>query len=228
VAVDAGDGRLAQLRHLQEEIGEVAPLEVTVQLRDLERKTLEVRAGTEHLARAGQDDDANRLITLRAIERLAKLLDRVGTERVAVLRAIDGDRGDRVAPPIEEVFELHRLKYMARHFALRHGASRMKSWRTSSWSRRPARRSASWAAASRRWTAPELGASVIKEVLNRARVEGGEVDQVIMGTVITAGMGQIPARQAAIKAGLPHQRPGADGEQGLARHRSRPSTWPRC
>ena len=52
-------------------------------------------------------------------------------------------------------------------------------------------------------TAPELGASVIKEVLNRARVEGGEVDQVIMGTVITAGMGQIPARQAAIKAGLP-------------------------
>ncbi len=52
-------------------------------------------------------------------------------------------------------------------------------------------------------TAPELGASVIKEVLNRAHVEGGDVDQVVMGTVITAGMGQIPARQAAIKAGLP-------------------------
>src|ERR1700687_287515 len=52
-------------------------------------------------------------------------------------------------------------------------------------------------------TAPELGASVIKEVLNRSRVEGADVDQVIMGTVITAGMGQIPARQAAIKAGLP-------------------------
>jgi acetyl-CoA C-acetyltransferase len=51
--------------------------------------------------------------------------------------------------------------------------------------------------------APELGAVVIKEVLSRARVEGAEVDQVIMGTVITAGMGQIPARQAAIKAGLP-------------------------
>jgi acetyl-CoA C-acetyltransferase len=51
--------------------------------------------------------------------------------------------------------------------------------------------------------APELGAVVIKEVLQRGRVAGGEVDQVIMGTVITAGMGQIPARQAAIKAGLP-------------------------
>ena len=52
-------------------------------------------------------------------------------------------------------------------------------------------------------TAPELGASAIKEVLSRAAVEGADVDQVIMGTVITAGIGQIPARQAAIKAGLP-------------------------
>jgi acetyl-CoA C-acetyltransferase len=51
--------------------------------------------------------------------------------------------------------------------------------------------------------APELGAVVIKEVLDRAQVAGGDVSQVIMGTVITAGMGQIPARQAAIKAGLP-------------------------
>jgi acetyl-CoA C-acetyltransferase len=51
--------------------------------------------------------------------------------------------------------------------------------------------------------APDLGAVVIKEVLNRTGVEGDDVDQVIMGTVITAGMGQIPARQAAIKAGLP-------------------------
>ena len=52
-------------------------------------------------------------------------------------------------------------------------------------------------------SAPDLGAVVIKEVLARAQVEGADVDQVIMGTVITAGMGQIPARQAAIKAGLP-------------------------
>lgn len=52
-------------------------------------------------------------------------------------------------------------------------------------------------------TAPELGASAIKEVLSRVAVEGADVDQVIMGTVITAGIGQIPARQAAIRAGLP-------------------------
>ena len=51
--------------------------------------------------------------------------------------------------------------------------------------------------------APDLGAVVIKQVLERAQVDGADVDQVIMGTVITAGMGQIPARQAAIKAGLP-------------------------
>jgi acetyl-CoA C-acetyltransferase len=51
--------------------------------------------------------------------------------------------------------------------------------------------------------ATELGASVIKHVLERAGIAGGDVDQVIMGTVITAGMGQIPARQAALKAGLP-------------------------
>ena len=56
-------------------------------------------------------------------------------------------------------------------------------------------------------TAPDLGAVVIKEVLQRATVEGQDVDQVIMGTVITAGMGQIPARQAALKAGVPSSVP---------------------
>ncbi len=56
-------------------------------------------------------------------------------------------------------------------------------------------------------TAPDLGAVVIKEVLERATVEGQDVDQVIMGTVITAGMGQIPARQAALKAGVPSSVP---------------------
>ena len=52
-------------------------------------------------------------------------------------------------------------------------------------------------------SAPELGAGVIREILERAQVDGGDVDQVIMGTVITAGMGQVPARQAALQAGLP-------------------------
>lgn len=52
-------------------------------------------------------------------------------------------------------------------------------------------------------TAPELGGLVIREVLDRTQVDGALVDHVIMGTVLTAGMGQIPARQAALKAGLP-------------------------
>ena len=52
-------------------------------------------------------------------------------------------------------------------------------------------------------TAVDLGARVIGEVVARAGVEGEAVDQVIMGTVITAGMGQVPARQAALQAGLP-------------------------
>jgi acetyl-CoA C-acetyltransferase len=52
-------------------------------------------------------------------------------------------------------------------------------------------------------SAPDLGARVIREVLDRSKLDGAQVDQVVMGTVITAGMGQIPARQAAIKAGLP-------------------------
>ena len=51
--------------------------------------------------------------------------------------------------------------------------------------------------------AQELGALVIKEALNRAGVKGEQVDEVIMGNVLQAGLGQGPARQAAIKAGLP-------------------------
>lgn len=51
--------------------------------------------------------------------------------------------------------------------------------------------------------ATELGALVIKEALNRAGVKGEQVDEVIMGHVLQAGLGQSPARQAAIKAGLP-------------------------
>src|SRR5258705_1667914 len=51
--------------------------------------------------------------------------------------------------------------------------------------------------------APELGAIVIAEVLKRAGVKPDQVDEVIMGQVLTAGAGQNPARQALIKAGLP-------------------------
>lgn len=55
--------------------------------------------------------------------------------------------------------------------------------------------------------ASELGAVVIKEVLRRARVEPCEVDEVIMGNILQAGQGQNPARQAAIKAGVPVEVP---------------------
>lgn len=51
--------------------------------------------------------------------------------------------------------------------------------------------------------ATDLGATVIKEALNRAGVDPSRVDEVIMGNVLQAGLGQNPARQASIKAGLP-------------------------
>jgi acetyl-CoA C-acetyltransferase len=51
--------------------------------------------------------------------------------------------------------------------------------------------------------ATELGATCIKAVLEKAKVPRDEVDEVIMGNVVSAGLGQNPARQAAIKAGLP-------------------------
>lgn len=51
--------------------------------------------------------------------------------------------------------------------------------------------------------APQLGAIAITEALRRARVPADRVDEVIMGNVLQAGLGQNPARQAALKAGLP-------------------------
>ena len=53
------------------------------------------------------------------------------------------------------------------------------------------------------FTAPELGAIAIKEAVKRAGVDAAKVDEVIMGCVVQAGIGQAPARQAAMKAGLP-------------------------
>jgi acetyl-CoA C-acetyltransferase len=52
-------------------------------------------------------------------------------------------------------------------------------------------------------TAPNLGATVIKAALERAGVAPDKVDEVVMGCVLQAGVGQAPARQAAIFAGLP-------------------------
>jgi acetyl-CoA C-acetyltransferase len=53
------------------------------------------------------------------------------------------------------------------------------------------------------FSAPELGALVVKEALRRASVEGDRVDEVILGNVVSAGLGQAPARQASLRAGLP-------------------------
>ena len=55
--------------------------------------------------------------------------------------------------------------------------------------------------------APELGATAIKGALSRAKLDASKVDEVFMGNVLTAGIGQAPARQAMIKAGLPNTTP---------------------
>src|SRR5215218_7163312 len=51
--------------------------------------------------------------------------------------------------------------------------------------------------------AHELGAIAIRAALERAKVDAGDVDEVILGQVLTAAQGQNPARQAAIQAGVP-------------------------
>ena len=56
--------------------------------------------------------------------------------------------------------------------------------------------------------ATELGATVIKAVLARSGLNAEQIGELIMGQVLTAGAGQNPARQASLKAGLPHGVPG--------------------
>ena len=53
------------------------------------------------------------------------------------------------------------------------------------------------------FTAPQLGAMVVREAVKRANVDPKQVDECIMGNVVSAGLGQNPARQAAIFGGLP-------------------------
>jgi acetyl-CoA C-acetyltransferase len=52
-------------------------------------------------------------------------------------------------------------------------------------------------------TAPELGGIAVKEAMLRANVKPEEIDEVILGTVLQGGQGQLPSRQAARKAGIP-------------------------
>ncbi len=56
-------------------------------------------------------------------------------------------------------------------------------------------------------SAPQLGATALRAALEECRVPGTAVDQVIMGCVLSAGLGQAPARQAALGAGLPQGTP---------------------
>jgi acetyl-CoA C-acetyltransferase len=56
--------------------------------------------------------------------------------------------------------------------------------------------------------AAELGAQIIKALLARTKVDPEQISEVIMGQVLTAGVGQNPARQALIRAGLPDRIPG--------------------
>ena len=53
------------------------------------------------------------------------------------------------------------------------------------------------------FTAPQLGAMVVREAVRRAGIDPAKIDEVILGNVLSAGVGQAPARQAAIGAGLP-------------------------
>jgi acetyl-CoA C-acetyltransferase len=55
--------------------------------------------------------------------------------------------------------------------------------------------------------ATELGATAIRASLERAGVEPEQVEHVVMGQVLQAGQGQIPSRQAQVKAGIPKEVP---------------------
>ena len=55
--------------------------------------------------------------------------------------------------------------------------------------------------------AHELGAAVISESIKRSKLKNEDIDEVIMGQVLTGGAGQNPARQAAIKSGIPKEKP---------------------
>src|SRR5204863_8145838 len=53
------------------------------------------------------------------------------------------------------------------------------------------------------FSAPQLGAMVVREAVKRAGIEADQVDECIMGNVVSAGLGQNPARQAALLGGIP-------------------------
>lgn len=54
-------------------------------------------------------------------------------------------------------------------------------------------------------TAPEIGAIAVRAAIERAGIDADQIDEVIMGSVLQAGLGQNPARQAALRAGIPNK-----------------------
>jgi len=62
----------------------------------------------------------------------------------------------------------------------------------------------SYLGALKNFTAPDLGGIAIREAVHRAGLNGDDVDEVIMGNVVSAGIGQAPAKQAAVKGGIPY------------------------
>ena len=76
--------------------------------------------------------------------------------------------------------------------------------------------------------ADDLGACVIKNVLSKSGVKKNEVDEIVLGQVLTGGAGQNPARQAAIKSGIPKEVPAYIVNQvcGSGIRSLCPVTWP--
>ena len=68
---------------------------------------------------------------------------------------------------------------------------------------RPGRRWANSAAVYRPPPATQLGATALTGAIERSGIDPGEIDYVVMGNMLSAGLGQTPARQAAISAGIP-------------------------
>jgi len=60
----------------------------------------------------------------------------------------------------------------------------------------------------KKYQAHDLGQTVIKNILNKSKVEPNFIDEIVMGQVLTGGTGQNPARQAAIRAGIPKEKTG--------------------
>ncbi len=81
------------------------------------------------------------------------------------------------------------------------------SWKTSLSFQPPALRWASLAVRLAKTPATELGAMVIREAIARAGLASDQVGEVIMGQVLAAGVGQNPARQAMMKAGVAKETP---------------------